>query len=208
MAFAFQSKKKLYLVLEFCTGGELFFHLQNLGAFDEKVAKFYSSSVLLALRHLHKHFIIYRDLKPENVLIADDGYIRLTDFGLSKENIRTNQATKSFCGTPEYLAPEVISQTGHGLAVDWWAFGCFLYEMLTGKPPFKMSKEDKVELFDNILNCRYQMPEHLSDECKDLFSKLFVLDPEKRLGGGPRGAADIMNHPWFAGINWKKMYYK
>lgn len=109
-------------------------------------------------------------LKPENVLIDKDGYAKLTDFGLSKENIKTNQDTKTLCGTPEYLAPEIVDRKGHGRAVDWWSVGCIIYEMLTGSPPFILREGNREDLFENIRKCNIQIPEHISPQCKDLLS--------------------------------------
>ena len=164
--------------------------------------------MLLGIRHLHKCHVVYRDLKPENVIIDIDGYIRLTDFGLAKEGISTNNATHSLCGTPEYLAPEVLQQKGHGLAVDWWSLGCIIYEMVAGKPPFEGDKDNTLVLFQNIMNSKFKMPEGICENLQDLLTKLFIADPEKRLGGGPGDAKEIMNHPWFAGVNWNKMLKK
>lgn len=165
LAYAFQNKTKLYFVLEFCPGGELFFHLSRIGQFDEKITKFYCTQIILAIYHLHKNKIIYRDLKPENVLIDKDGYAKLTDFGLSKENIKGNNDTLTLCGTPEYLAPEIIDRKGHGFAVDWWSVGCIIYEMLTGQPPFMLINGNKEELFENIRKPSIKMPPHVSLQC-------------------------------------------
>mmetsp|Transcript_762 Transcript_762/g.92 ORF Transcript_762/g.92 Transcript_762/m.92 type:complete len:155 (+) Transcript_762:192-656(+) len=135
LRYAFQSKSKLYLILDYCPGGELFYHISRNRYFDEARTKFYAACIILALEHLHSLDIIYRDLKPENVLIDNDGFAKITDFGLSKENI-LNNSTFSFCGTPEYLAPEVFARQGYGKCIDWWSVGCLIYEMLTGIPPF------------------------------------------------------------------------
>lgn len=126
----------------------------------------------------------YFSLKPENVLIDKDGYAKLTDFGLSKENIRSNSDAKTLCGTPEYLAPEIVDRKGHGLAVDWWSVGCIIYEMLTGQPPFILQNGNKEELFENIRKCNIRLPENITPQCRDLLQRIFVADPERRLGGG------------------------
>lgn len=147
-------------MLEYCPGGELFFHLSRAGRFEDSRAKFYAACMVLAIEHLHKANIVYRDLKPENVLIDASGYAKITDFGLSKENIMDNVSTYSFCGTPEYLAPEILHKTGHGKAVDWWSVGALIYEMLTGLPPFYTRDRDK--LFNSIKYCEINIPSYFS----------------------------------------------
>jgi len=148
MDYAFQSENKLFFALEYCPGGELFFYLSQIGRFKQDAARFYAANILLALEHLHKKDILYRDLKPENVLVGSDGYIRLTDFGLSKENISGTKDANSLCGTAEYLSPEILQRQGHGKATDWWSFGAIIYEMLVGLPPFYNKDRDK--LYQNI----------------------------------------------------------
>ena len=132
MDYAFQSDSKLFFVLEYCPGGELFFYLSQIGRFKEDAARFYASNILLALHHLHSQHILYRDLKPENVLVDKEGYVKIADFGLSKENVQGHNEAKSICGTAEYLAPEILQRMGHGKASDWWSFGAIIYEMLCG----------------------------------------------------------------------------
>lgn len=206
LQYSFQSKEKLYFVLDYCPGGELFFYLQNIGRFKEKTACFYASNILFGIEELHRHDIIYRDLKPENVLIGYDGYAKITDFGLSKENIQGNSDAHSFCGTPEYLAPEILTKTGHGKAADWWSFGAIIYEMLVGVPPFYTKNRQK--LYQNIKSADLKLEDWLSDNAKDLLSKLLIKDPNKRLGGGESDAEDIKKHPWFANISWEDIYNK
>ena len=145
-------------------------------------------------------------MKPENVLINRDGYIKITDFGLSKENISDNSSAKSFCGTPEYLAPEVIEGKGHGQAVDWWSLGSILYEMLTGMPPY--FAKDREKLFHSIKTEQVKFQKFLSKEAVDLLTKLFIKNPEKRLGSGPNGVNDIKSHIFFSSINWDSILEK
>jgi serine/threonine protein kinase len=196
--FAFQSKKRLYLVMNYCPGGELFFHLGRAGRFSEGRARFYAAEIMLALEYLHSLGVVYRDLKPENVLLDAEGHVMITDFGLSKEGINDNASAKSFCGTPEYLAPEVLTRTGHGWAADWWSLGALLYEMLTGLPPFYSRSRDR--LFRKILHSTIKMPKFFSPDATDLVMSLLCRDPLKRLGGG--GCNEIKAHPWFRGMEW------
>jgi len=206
LQYSFQTKHKLYFVMDYCPGGELFFYLQNIGRFKEKTACFYASNILLGIEELHKHDIIYRDLKPENVLIGYDGYAKITDFGLSKENIQGNADAHSFWGTPEYLAPEILKKTGHGKAADWWSFGAIIYEMLVGVPPFYTKNRQK--LYQNIKSGELKLEDWLSDNAKDLLSKLLIKDPNDRLGSGSSDAQEIRNHAWFANISWEDIYNK
>eukprot|EP01029_Cantina_marsupialis_P028299 TRINITY_DN775991_c0_g1_i1.p1 TRINITY_DN775991_c0_g1~~TRINITY_DN775991_c0_g1_i1.p1 ORF type:complete len:599 (+),score=185.57 TRINITY_DN775991_c0_g1_i1:93-1889(+) len=199
MHYAFQSKSKLYFVLDYCAGGELFFHLGRLGKFREDLACFYTAELALALSHLHAMGVVYRDLKPENVLLDDKGHIRLADFGLSKQGIKdSTRGTKSFCGTPEYLAPEILERKGHGTAVDWWSLGMLLYEMLTGLPPWYV--ENTKKLFHRILNDPLTFPAHVSPVARDLLKGWLTKDPSKRLGA--EGIEEIKTHPFFSRIDW------
>lgn len=143
MHFSFQTPKKLYFLMDFLNGGELFFHLKKESRFTENKAKFYAAEVILALKHLHERGIVYWDLKPENVLLDKSGHVKLTDFGLSKMGVVGTKKTYTFCGTPEYLAPEIIHGKGYTKAVDWWSLGLLLYEMLSGRHPFKSSRLKK-----------------------------------------------------------------
>jgi len=203
LKYAFQSRTKLYLVMDYCPGGELFFYLEKIGKFKEKTAKFYAACILLGLKELHTANIVYWDLKPENVLIGADGYARITDFGLSKENIQGNTEATSFCGTPEYLAPETLAWTGHGKAADWWSFGAIIYEMLFGIPPFYT--KNRTKLYDNIRNKEVDIPEGGTAETADLIQKLLVKDPNFWLGSSEWDAEDIMEHPWFSSVNWEEL---
>lgn len=204
LRYAFQNPKKLYFVLEYCPGGELFFHLSRAGKFEEPRALFYAACVVLALEHLHRINVVYRDLKPENILIDSQGYAKITDFGLSKENIMDNASARTFCGTPEYLAPEVLARQGHGKAVDWWSLGALIFEMLTGLPPFYNAK-DRERMFQDIMQSEVRFPAYISANARSLLEQLFVKDPAARLGGSARDADEIKEHPWFSGINWSRM---
>merc|ERR1712232_1235222 len=177
--YAFQTPKKLYMVLEYCPGGELFFHLSRAGRFSEARCKFYSSEILLAVEYLHRLNIIYRDLKPENILLDAQGHVKLTDFGLSKEGIQDNFSAKSMCGTPEYLAPEILDKRGHGRAVDWYSTGALMYEMLTGLPPFYTRNRDK--LFEAIRKGELNYPPYVAPVAKGVLQSLLLRDPSKRL---------------------------
>ncbi|EEB09032.1 AGC/AKT protein kinase Gad8 [Schizosaccharomyces japonicus yFS275] len=206
LKFSFQSTSKLYLVLAFINGGELFHHLQRENTFDIYRAKFYTAELLVALECLHEFNIIYRDLKPENILLDYTGHIALCDFGLCKLNMTKTQRTNTFCGTPEYLAPELLEGDGsYTKVVDWWTLGVLLYEMIVGLPPFF---DDNVnQMYKNIREAPLVFPDFLKDEkAKDLLRRLLERSPEKRLGSG--GAAEIKNHPFFADIDWKKLVAK
>eukprot|EP00735_Rhodelphis_limneticus_P014091 TRINITY_DN807_c0_g1::TRINITY_DN807_c0_g1_i1::g.25283::m.25283 TRINITY_DN807_c0_g1::TRINITY_DN807_c0_g1_i1::g.25283 ORF type:complete len:395 (+),score=100.76,sp/P54644/KRAC_DICDI/51.80/2e-122,Pkinase/PF00069.20/1.7e-73,Pkinase_Tyr/PF07714.12/9.7e-31,Pkinase_C/PF00433.19/5.7e-11,Kinase-like/PF14531.1/5.2e+02,Kinase-like/PF14531.1/0.00044,APH/PF01636.18/0.042,Kdo/PF06293.9/0.11 TRINITY_DN807_c0_g1_i1:85-1185(+) len=197
--YAFQTPDKLHFVLDYCSGGELFFHLSRLGRFDEELTRFYASELLLAIGHLHSMGIIYRDLKPENVLLDEEGHLRLADFGLSKEGItESTEGAHSFCGSPEYLAPEVLEEKGHGKAVDWWSLGSLIYEMLTGLPAFY--SHDRQKLFRNILSAQLTIPAFLSEDASDLLKKLLQRDPAQRLGS-KSDAEDLKKHPFFKKVD-------
>ncbi|KAL4483652.1 hypothetical protein ABPG72_006718 [Tetrahymena utriculariae] len=202
--YSFQNDTKLFFALDFCPGGELFSILSRKHKFDEEQCRFYASQIVLAIEHLHKHNIIYRDLKPENVILDKEGYIRISDFGLSKDNIE-EQTAFSVCGTPEYLAPEILNNSGHGKPVDWWALGNLIYEMLTGLPPFYV-ENNREELFKKIKYTEITIPSYFSKPCKDLLTRLFLKNPYQRLGSN--GAEEIKDHPWFTDVDWDKMLQK
>jgi serine/threonine protein kinase len=202
--YAFQTRDKLFLVVDYAGGGEMFFHLGRLGRFKESMARFYSAQLVLALGHLHKLGVVYRDLKPENVLFDELGHVKLADFGLSKEGItESTEGTKSFCGTPEYLAPEVLNRTGHGTAVDWWSLGSLIYEMLTGLPPWYT--RDRKLLYERLRSAPLEFPSHVSEHARSIISSLLVRDPSARLGA-VRDAAELMEHPFFSGMDWRALY--
>lgn len=201
LKFSFQSPEKLYFVLAFVNGGELFHHLQKEHRFDVNRSRFYTAELLCALECLHGFSVIYRDLKPENILLDYQGHIALCDFGLCKLDMKDEDRTNTFCGTPEYLAPELLMGRGYNKTVDWWTLGVLLYEMLTGLPPFY--DENTNEMYRKILS----EPLHFSDvvppAAKDLLTKLLNRDPEQRLGAN--GSAEIKAHPFFHAIDWRKL---
>ena len=205
---AFQDTKKLYIVSEFMQGGDMFFHLHDgqIIVFNNEKAKFYILELVLALECLHKHNMVYRDLKPENILLDEKGHVKLTDFGLSK--ILETESDKAFtiCGTPQYLAPEVLLKKGYDKAVDWWSLGCVMYEMLTGRLPFPIKRG--IKLNTKLYERGIDFPSILTKEAKDLMQKLLVVDPTERLGSGPNGSENIKNHSFFKGVNWKEAWNK
>jgi len=190
--------------MDFINGGEVFFHLSNDGCFSEERAKFYAAEIVLGLQYLHENGIIYRDLKPENLLLNHQGHVVITDFGLSKEGmVNPEDTTKTFCGTPEYLAPEIILGERYSKAVDWWSFGTLIFEMMSGLPPFYVDNNEEL-MFEKILRAPIEMPATFSEEAKDIINKLLDRDPEQRL----RDPALIKAHPFFSSINWEKLYAK
>lgn len=203
--YAFQTKDKLYFVLDYCPGGDLFFHLSRCGCFPEPMVKFYAAEIVLALIHLHEQGIVYRDLKPENIMLDVDGHVKLADFGLAKEGITSElNGTYTMCGTPEYLPPEILNRAGHGTAVDWWNLGMVVYEMLTGRPPWYT--QDRQELFTRLREAELEFPEGLSPEAMDLIQGLLTRDPAKRLGA--IDAREITYHPFFGEIDWNMLYQR
>jgi len=202
LRYAFQTKKKLYFVMDYCSGGELFYHLQRAGRFSENRTKFYAAEIVLALEHLHSLGVVYRDLKPENVMLDSEGHIVITDFGLSKEGIEDNSSAHSFCGTPEYLAPEILTRSGHGRAADWWSLGALVYEMLTGMPPFYSRSRER--LFVKILKSTLRLPRFFSPEAQSFIGSLLDRNSATRLGS--TGDADeVKSHPFFAGVDWQAL---
>jgi len=206
LRFAFQSDVKLYIILDYFNGGELFFHLKSKGRFDEQRAKFYAAEITLALECLHTNTIVYRDLKPENVLLDEDGHLKLTDFGLSKDSVGGKGVTHTFCGTPEYLAPEVIHGAGYGQSVDWWSLGTLLYEMLTGLPPF--FNTNLHVMYEKIIRAKLTFPSYISREAQSLLTGLLTRDPKRRLGSGATNAEEIKQHAFFKNLNFDDLYHK
>ena len=205
---ALQSESKLYFVMEYLSGGDLFNHIKKEGRFKENKAKFYACEIVLALEHLHKNGVIYRDLKPENVLIADDGHIKLTDFGLSKTGVMGWGLSFTFWGTPEYLAPEIILGRGHSKSVDWWTLGLLIYEMLSGSHPFKSRRKSHKEIFSEITDKPVEIPSGFSEEAADLITKLLKIEQSERLGNSSLDAKEIKSHKFFENVNWDEVLAK
>ena len=206
--YAFQTSSKLFLILDYCINGDLSKHLYYEKRFSETRAKYYICEIILALEHLHKLNIIFRDLKPDNVVLDNEGHVKITDFGLCKEGIFDGNYTKSFCGSMAYLAPEMILKNGYSKCVDWYLLGILFYEMLFGNPPFLSDNKD--DLFKNILEKDENeifFPDYISKECQNFIKSLLSKNPEKRLGN-LKDAFEIKNHPYFKDVNWNKVYYK
>ena len=208
LKYAFQTEGKLYIILQFLRGGDLFGRLSKEVMFTEEDVKFYLAEICLALGHLHKLGIIYRDLKPENILLDVDGHIKLTDFGLCKEGLDNpdEEKTFSFCGTVEYMAPEVVSRKGHGTTADWWSFGVLMFEMLTGALPFQAS--NRKETMHLIMKAKLGMPQFLSSKAQSLLRAVFKRNPNNRLGKPPMDYLEIKNHEFFSTIDFDRLDQK
>jgi serine/threonine protein kinase len=197
LAATFQDDNEIYMLLELALGGELFSVLREKNKFEEPQSRFYAACVCSAFAYMHDKSIVYRDLKPENLLFDDVGYLKVVDFGFAK---LINDRTWTLCGTPEYLAPEIITNKGHGLAVDWWAFGILIFEMLCGQPPF--CADDPMDIYQKILRNRVTYPAHVSKNVRDLISRLLVSNPAMRLGNLKKGSRDVTAHAFFAKYDW------
>jgi RAC serine/threonine-protein kinase len=201
--YSFQTSDKLYFIMDYINGGELFYHLQKEHKFTPDRVRFYSAEIVLGLEYLHNSGVIYRDLKPENILLTDEGHICMTDFGISKEGLLAEDSrTATFCGTPEYLAPEVLEGKGYTKAVDWWSFGTLMYEMLIGIPPFY--SQDVQQMYFKIMHAKLELPETMDKDTKSLICGLLERDPNKRLGE----ASVIKAHSYFKGVDWEKILRK
>ena len=203
VGFNFEDPKYIYFVLEYIQGGELFTLLRTKGTFPVPQTKFYLAHIITIFEYLHSKNIVYRDLKPENILINKNGYLKLTDFGFAK--ILENEKTYTLCGTPEYLAPEIILNKGHGKAVDWWTLGILLYEMLVGIDPF--SDDDPMKTYQKILKGKINFPKTIDKDAKSLIKHLLTQDTSKRFGCLKNGVKDILNHRFFDGFDWKNFVY-
>ncbi|KAM7108585.1 LOW QUALITY PROTEIN: ribosomal protein S6 kinase beta-2 [Ciconia maguari] len=197
LIYAFQTGGKLYLILECLSGGELFMQLEREGIFLEDTACFYLSEITLALGHLHSHGIIYRDLKPENIMLNSQGHIKLTDFGLCKESIHDGAVTHTFCGTIEYMAPEILVRSGHNRAVDWWSLGALMYDMLTGSPPF--TAENRKKTIDKILRASWFCRHNLTPDARDHAPRRYLPSPP------PPPPGFVYKQPFFRHINWEDL---
>lgn len=196
----FQDCKSIFIVMDYIEGGELFSLLRKSKVFPNQVAKFYAAEVLLALEYLHSKNIVYRDLKPENILISRSGHIKLADFGFAKY---VETTTYTLCGTPDYIAPEIIAVQPYTKAVDWWSFGILIYEMLGGTTPFY--DPSPMKTYENITKCEFSFPAHLQLDVINLLQGLITKDVTYRLGNLKNGVQDIKNHPWFAEVIWENL---
>ena len=205
---AFQDNNNLYLVSEFMQGGDMFFHMHDnqTNIFSLEKTKFYVIELILALDSLHKNNMVYRDLKPENILLDSKGHIKLTDFGLSKILEDGEDKAYTLCGTPQYLAPEVLLRKGYDKAVDWWSLGCIMYEMLTGKLPFPFKRGVKLSI--KTYEKKIIFPNKMTENAKDLIQKLLVVNPNDRLGSGTDGSESIKKHPFFEEVDWDSAFEK
>ncbi|KAK4170022.1 kinase C-like protein [Cladorrhinum sp. PSN259] len=201
----FQTETRVYFVMEYISGGDLMLHIQR-GQFGTKRAQFYAAEVCLALKYFHENGVIYRDLKLDNILLTLDGHIKIADYGLCKEDMWYGSTTSTFCGTPEFMAPEILLDKKYGRAVDWWAFGVLIYQMLLQQSPFRGEDED--EIYDAILADEPLYPIHMPRDSVSILQKLLTREPDQRLGSGPTDAQEIMSQPFFRNINWDDIYHK
>ncbi|XP_077189189.1 serine/threonine-protein kinase N2 isoform X1 [Paroedura picta] len=195
----FQTKDHVCFVMEYAAGGDLMMHIHT-DVFSEPRAVFYAACVVLGLQYLHEHKIVYRDLKLDNLLLDTEGFVKIADFGLCKEGMGFGDRTSTFCGTPEFLAPEVLTETSYTRAVDWWGLGVLIYEMLVGESPFP--GDDEEEVFDSIVNDEVRYPRFLSTEAISIMRRLLRRNPERRLGAGEKDAEDVKKHHFFRLIDW------
>jgi serine/threonine protein kinase len=197
----FQDDANIYLALEYIQGGEVFSHLRTLQRFELDVVRFYAAEILLVFQNMHAQGIIYRDLKPENLLFDQNGHVKFIDFGFAKQ---ITDRTYTLCGTPEYLAPEIIRGEGASFGSDWWAYGVLIYEMLVGESPFVDTNENK--MYQMICRGTVRYAGWIDPLTRSLLEGLFQVDQSRRLGCTATGAEELKAHPWFQGIDWAKVY--
>ncbi|GBE59035.1 AGC kinase [Babesia ovata] len=203
MLGTFKDPQYIYIVMECVFGGDFFGYLRSIDRLNSDAAMFYAGQITAIFEYMHSHNIIYRDLKPENLLVGRDGYLKLTDFGFAKV---VEMRTYTLCGTPEYLAPEILLNKGHGKAVDWWTLGILIYEMLVGYPPFY--NEDPMGIYKKTLECRPVYPSFYNPDAKELTKKLLTFDPSKRIGNLHKGAEDVRTSKWLSPLDFDKLLKK
>uniref|UniRef100_A0A8C2ZVJ3 protein kinase C n=1 Tax=Cyclopterus lumpus TaxID=8103 RepID=A0A8C2ZVJ3_CYCLU len=201
----FQTQEHVCFVMEYAAGGDLMMHI-HADVFSEPRAIFYAACVVLGLQFLHDHKIVYRDLKLDNLLLDTEGYVKIADFGLCKEGMGFKDRTSTFCGTPEFLAPEVLTETSYTRAVDWWGLGVLIFEMLVGESPFP--GDDEEEVFDSIVNDEVRYPRFLSTEAISIMRRLLRRNPERRLGAGDKDAEEVKKHLFFRNMDWNGLLAK
>jgi serine/threonine protein kinase len=203
LTYAFQTGYTLYLILELANGGDLYNHITRMKQLPEDHWRFYAAEILVGLEYLHQNKIIYRGLKPEDVLLDKDGHIKLSDFGLARSS---EDITSTFWGDPYYIAPEIIKGDIQTFSVDWWSFGIIIFEMLSGKTPFL--GDSPKGILKAILTKNVSIPDYFTEEAKDLIRKLLKPNPSTRLGSGKKGIAEIKQHKFFKSIDWEKIFNK
>ncbi|XP_072383949.1 cAMP-dependent protein kinase catalytic subunit 1-like [Diabrotica undecimpunctata] len=202
LQYFFKNNVYIFIVMPFINGGEMFYHLRSTKKFDETLSKFYAAQVTLAFEYMHHMGVVYRDLKPENILIDSTGYLKITDLGFCKKI--DSQRTYTLCGTPEYLAPEIILSQGYNFSVDWWSLGVLIYEMCAGFPPFYA--KDHMKLYERIVTGKFTCPPHFSRAVKDLVINILQVDRSKRFGVMKGGSRDIKGHEWFKTVDFDQIF--
>lgn len=209
LRYVFKTNSNLFLVMPFIQGGELFTYMMKSDSFPDSQVMFYAAQVVLVFEYLHSMDIVYRDLKPENVLLDCDGYLRIVDYGFAKR-LGSDRKTYSFVGTPEYVAPEMLipnqRRAGYGFSVDWWSLGVFVWELKGRQTPF--AGDNLFQLFDRIVKGKYTLPKNWDAQLGDLLKRIFQVDVTKRIGCGGSGSNEIKGHAWFSAVSWGLLYAK